>query len=81
MPFALGYIAGVATCVFIAAALAYFRSPIVSTITAAEARIAMAGPRPKGFIFEPEPEAETVRQAHIAENAAQGKDTPIAELL
>lgn len=81
MQFALGYIAGVATCAFIAAMLAFFRRQIVSAVTAAEVTIARNGPGGSGFVYDPPSEAEVARQAHIEKNAAAGRDTPIAELL
>lgn len=81
MLFALGYVAGVGTCAFIATILAYFRRPLIQALGQAETTLSNAGPRPRGFIYEPESEAETARKRHIAKNAAQGKDTPISELL
>lgn len=80
MDFALGYIAGIATCAFLAALLTYFRKPIIQTLSRVETTISNAGPRPRGFILEPESESEVARRMHIQRNAEQGKDTPIAEL-
>jgi len=81
MLFALGFLAGVAVCTFLAVVLTFFNVPIVrSTITMAEA-IKLAGPRPKGGIYLPRDEAEAVRQDVIAKNRERGKDTPISELL
>ena len=81
MPFALGFIAGVATCVFVAIVLAYFRRPIISALSVAETKISNAGPRPRGAVFFPDNEADIARREIIEKNAAQGKDTPISELM
>ena len=81
MPFALGFIAGVATCVFVASVLAYFRRPIISALSVAETKISNAGPRPRGAVFFPVDESEVARQEIIRKNAEQGKDTTISELM
>lgn len=81
MDFALGFISGIALCVFVAIVLAYFRHPIITMLATTEKAISNAGPRARGFIFEPDSEADVLRQQHIAENAAKGRDTPIEELM
>ena len=78
--FTLGYIVGIATCAFVAVVLAYFRRPIIQALGNAETKLANAGHRLKGHVFEPESEADLARKAHIKRNAEQGKDTPISEL-
>lgn len=81
MLFALGFIAGVAVCVFMATVLTYFKKPLVSTLTKTEAAIIMAGPGGRGFVMEPDSDAQIARQEHIQRNAEAGKDTRISELL
>lgn len=81
MLFALGFLAGVATCAFIATVLAYFRRPIIQMLGTVETKLANAGPRPKGFIYEPPSDAALAREEIVRANAEQGKDTPIAELM
>ena len=81
MMFALGYIAGLATAAVVLAAAALFRSPIESAAKAASAALSNAGPRPRSAVYEPEDDADEVRRERIEENAKQGKDTPIGELL
>jgi len=80
MEFALGYTAGIATCVFLAAILTYFKRPIITMLANAETKIANAGPRPRGFVIEPISEAEDARAARIQENKERGADTRISEL-
>ena len=80
MELAIGYAVGVATCAFIATALAYFRRPIIQTLSHVEDKLANAGPRPRGYLFDPEPPAEAERRRILRENAEKGKDTPISEL-
>jgi len=77
----VGWIAGMVTAAFIAIVLAYFRAPLISKMTAIEAKAAMAGPRPKGFIIDPEPEEDIIRREHIKANAERGRDTPLSELM
>uniref|UniRef100_A0A6H1ZQH6 Uncharacterized protein n=1 Tax=viral metagenome TaxID=1070528 RepID=A0A6H1ZQH6_9ZZZZ len=79
--FILGYIAGIVTAILIVTTLTYFRRVIERKVNIIEKQIKVAGPRLKGFIIEPPSEAEEVRAQIIAKNKAQGKDTPISELL
>lgn len=80
MLFALGYIAGIATTALLIGLVAYFKKPLIVMERTIE-KIARMGPAPKGYVFEPEDEADEIRREHIAKNAAQGKDTPLSELL
>lgn len=80
MLFALGYIAGLVTAALIIATVTYLRVPLERTLDVATKAIMLSGPRPKGYILEPEPEAEEARREHIRRNAERGKDTPIEEL-
>lgn len=81
MEYALGFIAGVVFCIFVAVILVLFRRTVEQHIEITGRAIENASPfRPRGFVFEPESDAEVVRRTVIEENAAQGKDTPISEL-
>ena len=80
MLFALGFIVGLVVATFVAVVLTYFKRPIVSTITMAEAQLINAGPRPRGAIYMPRDEADVARDRIVAENRAKGKDTHISEL-
>lgn len=81
MWFALGYIAGVATCAFVAVVLTLLRKPLVQMTAPIVKAIELAGPREKGFVVEPDSEADIARQEHIRKNNEKGVDTPISELL
>lgn len=80
MLFALGYLCGLVTAALVVAALAYFKSPIEQVMRTAQKTLENAGPRPKGYLFEPEDEADIARQEIVAANAVRGRDTPISEL-
>ena len=80
MLFALGYIAGLVTAALVIATVTYLRVPLERRLDAATKAIMLSGPRPQGFIIEPEDEATEIRRDHIRRNAEQGKDTPISEL-
>jgi hypothetical protein len=80
IPVLLGYIAGLVTAVIIALLLAYFKSPLQRVLKVAEEKIASAGPRPKGYIFEGDDEVIEARKEIIAKNSEQGKSTPLSEL-
>src|SRR3989344_1712691 len=54
--------------------------PIETKLQVIEKQSAIKGPRPRGFIVEPESEAEQVRQKIIERNRKAGRDTPISEL-
>lgn len=81
MLFALGFIAGVVVCVFIAAVIILIQKPLYQITVPLIKKLEVAGPRARGFISEPISDADEVRAARIAENAEQGKDTPISELM
>ena len=80
MDFFLGMLSGIALSTLSVATLAYFRSEVERRVTVVEKMLYNAGPRPKGFIIEPEDEAEVARREHIRRNAEQGRDTPVSEL-
>lgn len=81
MYFILGYLAGILTAVLIVSILTFFRRIIEHKITIIEKTIESRGPKPKGFIIEPESEADTIRKEIIEKNRKQGKDTKISELM
>jgi hypothetical protein len=79
--FVLGFIASVVICVFIAVVLIVFRRQIEHAIEITEQRIDAISPvRPRGFIWEPESEADEARAEKIRENAERGMDTPLEDL-
>lgn len=80
MLFALGYIAGLVTSVFLAVVATFFKAPITKWTFPVVNAVSLAGPRPEGFIYEPPSEADEARERHIEENRKKGIDTPISEL-
>ena len=80
MLFALGIIAGLVIATFVAVVLAYFKRPLVSTLSSVEVEISNAGPRLSGSIYIPMDEADVVREEIVAKNREKGRDTPISEL-
>ena len=60
--------------------MTYFRRVIEHKVTVIEKQIEMVGPRPKGFIIEPDSEADEIRAGIIARNRSQGRDTKLSEL-
>lgn len=80
MIFILGFIVGLLFAILVLLALIYFKRPIETKLQVIEKQVALKGPRPKGFIIEPQTEAERVREAIIERNRRVGRDTPISEL-
>lgn len=80
MEFLLGVVAGFAVATLVVATVIYLRAPIERTLDVATKAIMLSGPRPKGYIFEPEPEEEEARRERIRENTEQGRDTTVEEL-
>lgn len=80
--FALGVLTGIGICVFIAVILVAFRRPVEQAIEIVGRSIDTVSPvKPKGFLWEPESDADEARAEKIRENAERGADTPISELL
>ena len=77
----LGIIIGLLLSLLTVATLTYFRHPITQKTTIIEKFIERAGPRPRGFIVDAPDELDEAREKIIARNKAQGKDTPINDLL
>lgn len=66
--------------ILIVATLTFFRRVIESRVEIIGTAIENAGPRPKGFIIEPESDTDELREKIIASNKKDGRDTPISEL-
>ena len=81
MLFFLGIITGITISTLIVVVLLYMRRPVERTVERLQRRIESAGPRPKGYIVEPDDEAEEARQEIIARNKRLGRATKIEELL
>lgn len=80
MLFALGYVTGMMTAMLVVGALAYFKSPVERVLRNVQVTLGNAGPRPRGFLLEPDDEATIAREEIVARNTEQGKDTNISEL-
>lgn len=81
MLFALGYIAGVTTCAFIATMLILLRKPLQQIAGPIVQAVENAAVRPRGFVVEPLSDADVARSERIQENNERGVDTRIEELL
>ena len=79
--FALGFISALVLSVLVVATLTFFRCLIESKINVVTKSLENAGPRPKGFIMNPETNTEEMRRKIIEKNQKQGLDTPIKDLL
>lgn len=79
--FALGFLCGLLISVLIVATLTYFRRVLETKVSVIEKTVENAGPRPKGFIFEPPKESDEVRAQIIEKNKEEGRDTPINDLI
>lgn len=80
MLFFFGYIIGILNALTILVVMVYFRRPIEHTTTILQTQIENAGPKPKGYIFEPESEAQEIRSEIIQRNKARGIDTRLSDL-
>jgi hypothetical protein len=78
--FILGYIAGILTATLIVATLAFFRRVIEHKTTIIEKQIEKVGPKPKGFLIEPDSPIDEARARIIAKNNAAGRPTSLSEL-
>lgn len=81
MLFLLGIITGITTSTLVVVVLLYMRRPVERTVARAQRYIENAGPKPKGYIVEPDDDAEEARQEIIARNKRLGRTTKIEELL
>ena len=60
--------------------MCFFRAGIEKRIKIIETQLGQAGPKPKGYIFEPEEDIEQARRELIEKNKKEGKDTPLQDL-
>lgn len=79
--YVLGIITGLIVAAMIFAILAFFRAGIEKRVKIIETVLGNAGPKPRGYIFEPEDETDELRGSIIERNKREGKDTPISELM
>jgi len=77
----LGIIIGILLSILNVCVLIYFRTSIEYRTKIIETRIHQAGPRPKGYVFEPDSEIDEARDEIIAKNRKKGRDTNINELI
>ncbi len=80
MQFILGVIVGLLISILIVATIAVFRKAIEKHIVTIERVLGNVGPQPRGFIIEPESDADVARSEIIRNNREQGRDTRIDEL-
>lgn len=80
MEILLGIIIGLILATLVFVVLAFFRVGIERRVKIIETTLHQAGPKPKGYIFEPEDEQDIIRQKKIADNDRKGIDTPIDDL-
>ena len=80
MEYILGILTGIAISILTVLTLTFFRSAIEQRIKVIEKQIANVGPRPKGFIVNPEDEADEIRREIVEKNRLAGRDTNISEL-
>lgn len=78
--FALGFIAGLVTATLVVVVLTYFRRVIEQRIEIIGKQIEAVGPKPQGFLIEPESEADAARAKIKARNDAAGRPTKLSEL-
>lgn len=79
--FVLGVIVGLLIAALVIATVIFFKKSVEVHVSRAVRQIEQAGPRPRGFVFEPENEAEERRQEIIAENQKAGRDTKVSDLI
>lgn len=88
MELAIGILIGIAISALIVATIAYFRTPIAHALQRLPASItsttttvgATTTNATKGFIIEPESEADEARAEIIERNNKRGIDTPLTDL-
>ena len=81
MMFTIGIVIGLLIAILVVVTLTFFRRVIEHKVTVIEKQIDAVGPKPKGFIIEPEDEASEARSEIIAENKKRGRDTPLEDLM
>lgn len=78
--FILGAITGIAIGTLIVVTLTFFRRVIEQKIEIIGKQIESVGPKPRGFLIEPESDADAARAKIKARNDAAGRPTKISEL-
>jgi len=78
--FIIGFIVAILISILIVATLVYFRRILETKIEVITKQIESVGPKPKGFIVEPESDEDEARSNIIAENKRLGRDTTVDEL-
>lgn len=81
MQFLLGFLCGIAVSALMFVIMAFFRAAIERKMIVLTKRLEDAGPKPRGFIFEPPTEDEEAREEIIERNRRAGRDTRISELM
>jgi len=77
----LGIITGILISLVCMVTMVYFKRVIEHKVTIIEKQVENRAPSPKGFLIDPESEADEARAEIIKKNKQQGKDTPLSELL
>ena len=77
----IGIFIGILISILVILTLTFFRSAIERRVIVIEKQIANAGPRPKGFIIEPEEDADEMRREIIESNRRAGRDTKLDDLV
>ncbi len=77
----LGIITGIVLAGLVFTILAFFRAGIEKRIKIIENQLGSAGPKPKGYIFEPDEDVEIARQELLRENNKKGVDTKLEDLI
>lgn len=77
---AIGIIIGLLLAILAVVTMIFLKAPIQSKTNFIEKAIANAGPRPKGFLFDPPDELDEEREKIIEKNRREGRDTPIDDL-
>lgn len=75
-----GIIIGILISTLIFVILAFFRAGIEKRVRVIETVLGQAGPKAKGYVFEPEDDTDLLRQEIINKNSREGRDTPLEEL-
>lgn len=81
MQFILGVIVGLIIAILIFAILAFLRLSIERRVKIIQTLLENTGPRPQGYVIEPEDETDIIRKNIIEKNRKEGKDTRIEDLM
>lgn len=79
--FALGYLLGFLVATLIVVVLTFFKKGVITHVERAERYLSSKGPQQRGFIVEPDDEADETRERIIEENRRKGQDTPLSDLM